>query len=78
VLIDQAPQPATRPQRDRDGHESQNDQLPRVVGGERLLQGIMYTAVPSIGPSIVPSPPVMVANAISAVHCTLNTAPGFT
>src|SRR5450631_2566467 len=38
----------------------------------------MYTAVPSIGPSIVPSPPMMVANAISAVHCTLTTAPGFT
>jgi len=36
----------------------------------------MYTAVPRIGPSIVPSPPMMVTNAISAVNCTLNTAPG--
>ena len=34
--------------------------------------------VPMIGPSIVPSPPMMVANAISAVHCTLNTALGST
>jgi hypothetical protein len=38
----------------------------------------MYTAVPMIGPSIVPSPPMMVAKAISAVHCTLNTALGCT
>ena len=37
-----------------------------------------YTMVPMIGPSIVPSPPMMVANAISAVHCTLNTALGST
>src|SRR5262245_30208320 len=39
---------------------------------------IMYTAVPRIGPSIVPSPPTMVTNAISAVNRTLNTAPGWT
>ena len=38
----------------------------------------MYTAVPTIGPSIVPSPPMMVTNAISAVHWTLNTAAGCT
>src|SRR6266513_1274983 len=38
----------------------------------------MYTAVPRIGPSIVPSPPMMVTNAISAVHWMLNTAPGCT
>src|ERR1017187_8365920 len=31
-----------------------------------------------IGPSIVPSPPMMVANAISTVHCTLNTPLGST
>ena len=34
--------------------------------------------VPRIGPSIVPSPPMITANAISAVHCTLNTALGCT
>src|ERR1700740_830700 len=31
-----------------------------------------------IGPSMVPRPPMMVANAISAVHWTLNTALGWT
>ena len=31
--------------------------------------------VPMIGPSIVPMPPMITANAISAVHCTLNTPP---
>ncbi len=34
--------------------------------------------VPRIGPSIVPSPPMITANAISAVNCTLNTALGCT
>src|ERR1700684_1884844 len=38
----------------------------------------MYTIVPRIGPSIVPSPPMITANAISAVHCTLNAALGCT
>ena len=38
----------------------------------------MNTAVPTIGPSIVPIPPMMVANAISAVHWMLNTALGCT
>ena len=34
--------------------------------------------VPRIGPSIVPSPPMITANAILAVHSTLNTALGWT
>src|SRR5580704_10938471 len=37
----------------------------------------MYTIVPRIGPSIVPSPPMITANAMYAVHCTLNTALGW-
>jgi hypothetical protein len=39
---------------------------------------MMYTMAPRIGPSIVPSPPMITANAMIAVHCTVNTAPGCT
>ena len=56
---------------------------PRMIRYHALYEAsvccsTMNTAVPMIGPSIVPRPPMMVANAISAVHCTLNTALGWT
>src|SRR5579862_9405971 len=38
LLVDQAPQATPREQRHRDGHQAQDDQVPRVVGLQRLLQ----------------------------------------
>jgi hypothetical protein len=56
---------------------------PRMIRYQALYEAsvccrTMYTIVPRIGPSIVPSPPMITANAISAVHCTPNTALGCT
>jgi hypothetical protein len=37
-VVQRAPQPAPREQRDRDGHHAKDDQVPGVVGLQRLLQ----------------------------------------